>query len=288
MWLVNASMAMPFGPTVGTDELPHEPWALARSGALAHGVPLMMGSTAEDGTSPRAVGGASASGASLRAWIEDYFRPGGPLNLSSAQIANLSGAYSSPGALNITRVPDARRPPAYWSSIRLLADAEMACPARRMARQAAVKAAASGGRGGAAYWYEWAHSPRVGSSGGMHCAYHSSELPFLFHVLHAKDAQYQLNGAEERALSADFLGYVASFADTGVPRIKAAAKGTPQPAMAWAAFDVQRQSRLLLRAAGTEGGTQLESRAANSSAFGLQLRSCDVWDSIGDGKEPII
>jgi para-nitrobenzyl esterase len=286
MWLVNASIAMPFGPTVGTDELPLEPWALARRGALAQNVQLMLGSTAEDGTSPKAVGGASASGATLRAWIEDYFRPNGPLNLSSAQVANLSRAYATAAALNWTRVPDARRPPAYWSSIRLLADSEMACPARRVARQTALAMGSTSAHTSghaAAYWYLWAHSPLVGSSGGMRCAYHSSELPFLFHVLEAKDRQYQLNSEEERALSSDFLGYVASFAATGTPRPRNA--GTP----AWTAFDGQQQSRLLLRAAGAEGGSRIESRGTNAtSLYLLQQWACDVWDMIPDTKEPLI
>ena len=42
----------------------------------------------------------------------------------------------------------------------------------------------------AAFWYLWGHSPLVGSSAGLHCAYHASEIPFVFHILSAADPQY--------------------------------------------------------------------------------------------------
>ena len=114
----------------------------------------------------------------------------------------------------------------------------------------------------------------------MRCAYHAADIPYLFHVLSARDKQYQLNSAAEIELSSALLGYVASFAAEGVPT----AKGAP----AWAAYDDERQSRLVLRAAGGEGGVRLETRAGNASDYHEQARACGLWDSIGDRAEPII
>ena len=298
MELVNASLSIPYGPTTQTEELPDEPWALARRGALGPHVPLMLGSTAEDGTSPAAAGGKAASGVALRAWLARYFGPAGGLNYSRAQLEGLNSLYASAAALNRTwRVPDARGSRAYWASIRLLADAEMACPARRVARwrqaaaapDAADAASASAPPGpprpaapARAFWYLWAHAPLYGRAAGLRCAYHASELPYLFHVLRARDRQYQLNSDAERALSAELLAYVAAFAADGAP----AARGA---AVAWDAFDAGgAQSRLLLRAPGAEGGSRLESRTTNASDYEEQARTCALWDAIGDAAAPII
>ena len=114
----------------------------------------------------------------------------------------------------------------------------------------------------------------------MRCAYHAADIPFLFHVLKARDRQYQLNSPAEIELSSQLLGYVASFAASGVPT----APGAP----AWTAYDDQRQSRLLLHAAGSEGGVRLETRSGNASDYFEQAQACLLWDAIGDRVEPII
>ena len=304
MLLVNASLGETFGPTVQTAELPLEPWALARAGGLAAGVPIMVGSTAEDGTSPRAVGGGSATEASLLKWIETDFGPPtlsypGALNYSSGQLANLSLLYASRGALNRTRVPDRHWPAPYWSSIHLLADAEMACPARRVARWRG-QSRAEGGRSPPAFWYLWEHTPLVGSAAGVRCAYHASEIPFLFHITRAADRQYQLNGEGEVELSAQLLGFVHSFAATGrplgregqPPHSTSTGGSTTCSTPAWPPFERHRQSRLLFRAR-AEGGSRLESsrdaaRSASGTDWARQQQACDAWDAIGDEAEPIV
>lgn len=283
MFLVNKTLSIGYGPTTHTEELADEPWALAQArGGLAPGVPIILGSTAEDGTSPQAAGGVNASGVQLRSWVHTYFGPSG-LSYSAALVANLTRTYASSAALNSTRIPNGKGSPAYWRSIRLLADAEMACPARRAAQWRTASAHAAMTANGAvasAYWYLWGHSPVYGTAGNMRCAYHASDIPFLFHVLKAKDRQYQLNSPEEVVLSSQLLGYVASFAETGVPSVR----GAPR----WAAFDDSSQSRLLLRAEGAEGGVRLESRSGNVSDYWEQMRVCELWDAIGDRSEPII
>ena len=121
-----------FGPTVGGAELPAPPSHLAAAGALAPGVPIVAGSTEEDGT-PHLPAAATAS--DFDAWVGAEFGASS-LNYTTARQALLKTLYD-PAAER--RRPDGAHSAAYWSQIHLLADAEMACPAIRTARWRGVR-----------------------------------------------------------------------------------------------------------------------------------------------------
>jgi len=81
----------------------------------------------------------------------------------------------------------------YWAAKHMLADAEMACPARRTARAFASAAATtwsgsgSGSGGNAAYLYQFKHAPLSGQAADVETGFcsgamHSGEIPFVFHV----------------------------------------------------------------------------------------------------------
>ena len=250
-----------FGPTVGGAELPAPPSHLAAAGALAPGVPIVAGSTEEDGT-PHLPAAASAS--DFDAWVGAEFGVSS-LNYTTARQALLKTLYD-PAAER--RRPDGAHSAAYWSQIHLLADAEMACPAIRTARWRGAAPKAGTTATAAAWVYVWAHV-RVAAAGrpdGVG-ADHSSELPFLFGVEQAHDPRYAIHGDGERDLAANFLAFLRAFADGGAPNYVAG--GAP----GWPAYDDAAGQRLVLQAA-AEGGIKVEA--------GGRRKECALWDAVGD------
>ena len=208
-----------YGPTVDGVELVDAPWVLAAAGKLAPGVPVIAGAVSEDGDKSITQNGGPAE---LRAWIKETMTD---LGANASLVARLQDAYTS--EVSNASSPGEGYSEAYWAVKHFLADSEMLCSARRIARwvsNAAAAAAApppktsstgstgSTGSGHTAggYVYQFRHSSRESCQAGQG-AKHSVEIPFVFHVTAGSDPEYHIAGQEELALSDAVTSFWAQF-----------------------------------------------------------------------------
>ena len=105
----------------------------------------------------------------------------------------------------------------YWAARHAGADAKMICPSRHAAMSLAAL------KGVHTWIYLFAHTPNHGEPHASYIqgAFHASDVPFLFHVVNAsvgpQPEHFQLNGADEIALSRSMVRYWRNFAATGNP-----------------------------------------------------------------------
>src|SRR5678815_3325515 len=133
--------------------------------------------------------------------------------------------------------------------IRVMTDAHMACPTRRLARAAAASSAAPVRRYLFAHTYS--NGPNVPFGAG-----HAMDVPFELHNL-------GLDGftpdAAELALSDQIVGYWVRFAASGDPN----GAGAP----AWPVYDVASDPAIVLD-------------DAIAATPGAGMDSCDFWDGL--------
>lgn len=127
----------------------------------------------------------------------------------------------------------------------MLADLAFTCPARAMARTLAAA-------GQKAHLYRFTVTPSFGLLSFLG-AYHSAEIPFVFH---SSDAF----SAAEKTLSAQMAAYWTRFAQSGAPGGSGKA--------AWPAYSKAADAHLTLSTAGISQGS------------GLHSARCDFWDTI--------
>jgi len=158
-------------PAVDGVDLKKPAALLAASGDLAP-VPVLVGGNREDS----GVGLASMATCKPSDCDElDLFNAAKDLLLNDTAAQELVRLYSNespqPQSPNISKW--------VWAAIRADADAQMNCPARRLARWTTQ-------RGNHAFWYYFAY-PRLDANGKLknarYPAYHSSEIDFVFHTL---------------------------------------------------------------------------------------------------------
>jgi para-nitrobenzyl esterase len=214
-------------PVVGGPDLPGQPRARVASGDFAK-VPILAGSNGDEGSLLRFLafpGGVDA--ARYETFVKTVF-----LILAGQVLERYPAAsYESP-----TKALDA-----------LLGDFVFVCPTRRTLRAAAgakvpVRA------------YRFLHAPGFLPLPGAG-AYHTAELPFVFHSL----PDWFSFTTEQDSLAKAMGGYWARFARTGDP-------GT-ESGMAWPAYDAGDDRHLVLD-------------LTLGTATGYSGDACDFWDGL--------
>lgn len=189
-----------FGPVVDGVELTDEPWTLLAEGKVSPGVPVIAGSVSEDG------GGfvsSAATEAEFRSWLLSDDMMAGNKTLVD-RIVELYAPEAERGAGDAYSKW-------WWAAKHVLADSEMACPARRTAR--AFEAA-----GVESFHYifgAWPSAVEAAAPGSG--ASHSSDIPFVFDVTSSSEATMSVHGPAERELAALMASFWHSFAKTGRP-----------------------------------------------------------------------
>jgi len=182
---------------------------LTRTGKVAPGVPLLLGSVREDlalldvDYRPQCEPWACAE-RDFVAWAHTIKKAAVP----RLDIPKFADIYSR----NEVALPGGNYSKWYWAQHHADADCSMICPARRTAGWLAAS--------NPAYLYFFTHVPRGSSGTYPKLAHHASEIPFVFHVLEADGPnadEYYMHAPAEVALSATMARYWANFANTGDP-----------------------------------------------------------------------
>ena len=307
----NSSDVASFSPSPDGVELLGLPWVLAGKGHVVKGVPVIVGSTAEDSDANLTV-----SQYNLTTTKEDFlalvdeempWANRSTRELMVAMYEHDRGTPPLPGRLDPMAHPgggdvadgggasrlNASYSKWYWAAKHMLADAEMFCPNRRAARwiTAANRNASRGSGGGGGGWawhYLWGHIPLVVGGPGNGAA-HNDDTMFWLHIEHSPNATCQLNSPAERALSLDMARWWISLAATGDPnRVRA----SPAPPV-WPAYPVDDRGGadaavplMVLRADGdlpkSAGGVGRGGGGGGGSyvALGAREKNCEFWDAI--------
>jgi len=253
-----------YGPTIDGVELKDAPWNLAAQGKLAPGVPVIAGEAAEDGDQSLPQ---EADAEVLKKWIDQTMTSYGA-NVSTIRLLN--ELYLAPLPPNTSR-PDEGYSDYYWTAKHFLADCQMLCPARRIARWIHQNGQILN-KNVRGWVYQFRYAQPASCPAGLG-ARHAVEIPFVFHVLDGIETKYSLHGEEEIELSAELANLWANFAESGSPN---GFNGTMQYDK-WPSFD-DRESVLLFDIE-TNGGV----RPINS----FRSKFCDLWDRIPASVTPI-
>ena len=132
-----------------------------------------------------------------------------------------------------------------------------------------------------AWTYMWAHAP-VNASHSKYpaLAFHSSEIPFVFHILDAEGADadnMMIHGAGEVALSSQIVSYWRNMAAVGDPNGNGAAAGNGNKATTgpvWTAYERNASDSWMLF------GDLATSDDSVSMHPGLRSSRCDFWDRV--------
>jgi len=234
-----------WGPTVDGVEINDDPWRLVRQGAVAPDVEVLAGSVSEDAT----YGNYPSSVEEFPSWIETNL---GLNTTISKQLARIYVGHNPPPG------PDTSEPPAYWAGMHLLADAEMACPARRTARWLHNLTKA--------FVFRFEHTPRSAAFGTG--ASHSSDIPFAWHVLRcypghdcSAGAEIDAKDPQEVALSKQMVNMWSTFAATGEPSTGAM----------WPPYDPDSDMTMVLDVK-AQGGLRAKQH--------VRKVQCDFWDTV--------
>jgi len=235
-----------WGPTIDGVELAAEPWVLAQQGSYAPDIQVMAGSVAEDST----YGDFPSFKADFAPWLQ-----GLGLNTSvSNQLAEIYVGSPPPSG------PDPSESTVWWAAKHLLADAEMACPARRTARYFKQ-----------AYLYHFAHTPDSALPGAG--ASHSSDIPFIWHVLRsypghdqAPDQHINASNPAEVAMSRQMVDMWSAFAATGDPGNARSEQHLP-----WPRHNHSSDLTMVL---------DIEPKGGLRPVHHLRKPMCDYWDTI--------
>jgi carboxylesterase type B len=138
-------------------------------------------------------------------------------------------------------------------------DALMGCTARRTAYWKSRAGPAP------AWLYSFAHAPAGPAGAFPFLAHHSSEIPFVFHILEASRlwSNASLHGHAEVALSATIARLWAQMASEGTPN------GHPNVSLTWPAYEHN----------GTSAETLVFGNETSAHAS-FHRRRCDFWDSV--------
>eukprot|EP01047_Picozoa_sp_COSAG01_P033428 COSAG01_NODE_2460_length_7655_cov_15.411858_5_plen_322_part_00 len=152
-------------PTIDGVDLKEKSVTLARSGKLAK-VPLVVGSTAEDGylVPPNCQDPTTCSEIDFQRWASEGY------GFNQTEAEHLASIYTSEAVRANLSIAGNRW---YWAQVHAGADVQSTCPARRLARWA-TKA------GQRAYWYYWLYPPKDPATGLSEPAAHCAELKFLW------------------------------------------------------------------------------------------------------------
>jgi len=274
--LLAASSGLSFQPAVDGVDLTDQVAALFERGALAPGVPLLVGSVREDigFTLPSITctggGEGNCSEGDFAAFAATAAKEFGPaFNSTRLQEIYAAAEVALPGGNNTKW---------FWAGVHAGADATMICPARHTAMwlNAAAAAAAPSAAKPKAFLYLFAHTP-IGHA-YPDGAFHTSEIPFVFHVLSATgpDAEkMHLHGDAEVELSAGITTYWRNFASSGDPNVHAPDGGSEMQLPTWPAYDRNAEDTTMVF--GKMDGTDDDGMPAASA--GLKRLQCDFWDA---------
>eukprot|EP00051_Salpingoeca_urceolata_P020620 m.311762 g.311762 ORF g.311762 m.311762 type:complete len:756 (+) comp19654_c1_seq14:3274-5541(+) len=152
----------------------------------------------------------------------------------------------------------------YWAMRHAGGDFLMSCPARRTAQLfSRGRELPVGERTAASYLYSFTHVP-FGTPAGAG-SFHSSEIPFVFHVLQASESKMELHTPEEVALSTCMVDYWVTLAATGAMVSGQSAAGVQCPQ--WPEYTNATDKALGLDIPIT---TKVD----------LKRAKCDFWDTV--------
>ena len=262
-----------FQPAVDGVDLTAQVTTLFEQGAIAPGVPLLVGSVRED--LGFTVPGAKCTGA------------GGKDDCTEQDFAAFAVATAQQFGTNATALeeiyadsevalPGGNCTKWYWAAKHAGSDATMICPARRTARWMGGDGKRAKADRAPAFLYVFAHAPNHDKAYPQG-AFHSSEIPFVFHVLAATGPnadKYHMHGAAEVKLSASICTYWRNFASSGDPNVHAPDGGADMPLPAWPAYDREKEDSTMVF--GHMDGTEDDGTPAMSK--GLKTAQCDFWD----------
>jgi carboxylesterase type B len=186
--------------------------------------------------------------------------------------AQMTKVYSDETAL-----PGGNNSKWWWAAKHAGSDATMICTARWSANWAARTRTDENKDGGKAWLFSFEHTPEGPSGQYPQLAHHSSEIPFVFHVLEAHGPsadEFHIAGAAEVKLSAAMARYWINFASSGDPNKNidrpeksiTGASGVPT----WPAYHNASDEYLLFG----EG-------AEISAVAGRYSSRCEFWDELG-------
>jgi para-nitrobenzyl esterase len=218
-----------FAPVLDGYNLPDVPSKLLKAGSFEK-VPTILGSNADEGTLFFVLGDTTiADDAAFEAYVEK--------------------SYPGHGKEVVSRYPSATYGSAQKAAMAAFGDGGFVCPTRQTAR--ALVAA-----GAPAFLYHFTYVPEGALVGNLG-SFHSAELKFVFG--NPGPILPQPLTDEEKALSAQLMGYWSRHADKGNPN--------GEGATAWPAYDAQKDEGLVL-----------DKTIATQAALRKDL--CDFWDNI--------
>jgi len=269
--LVDAQAASEWGPVIDGVELPDAPWTMLQSGAADPNIDaVMMSSTRDDAT----VGvDDQMDGDGFQTFLSE---------LDVVQNAKTTQEGKQIQAKLTTLYPAEPKHPAgestgkysgfYWAAIRLTADAEMYCAARRSAR---IFPHSSGGSA-TAYLAYFAEVPA-----GQEWSCHACDIPFYFDITRVPSGQENvlLQSPRNVQMSTLIVQHLADFAWTGkvgIPfdDLDVEAKLVPSVVPAWPAYT--NATDVTYQWGG--GGPNGQSGPMATVLHGFRRAQCDFWD----------
>jgi carboxylesterase type B len=247
-------------PVIDGIELTAHPAVLAAAGKFNKGVPVLLGTNADEGTEFVGHLNKKANASDVKAWAMNEFR-----GLSEATVDQILAQYPCSA---YEKEANKKSSDCWWAATHLLGDAEMSCAARRSARwisglqnsldgeNASAKLGASATPGVFLYFlkYKLSAIDAIEIKGDPMGVCHGSDLPLVFGF----DTLLLLK--DERKLSDTFIKYWTSFAADGVP--------SAPSAPAWPPYSKDTDQNIVFDI---------------PMATGSKLKSelCDFWDGIG-------
>lgn len=226
------------------EDLTEQGVALAIAGKLAP-VPIFVGSVAEDLTRLHARCNPTECSRS------DFLSAARQAVSEEADAEAVTGLYEGE-----TRRPT-RGSAWYWAIQHAGADLWATCPSRRMARWYSKIGMES-------FWYFWSYIAE-----GQYTAHHSTEQPFVFHVLSETPAQLREEGPSYH-IREDEVNFSANIVRTWAAM---ASRGRPQTgAVPWPSFNSSASGTALL----LEGGRGTPGSFRPQENF--MSAKCDFWD----------
>ena len=269
--LFKASNGVDFQPAVDGVDLDDQIVTLFQQGALAPDVPLLVGSVREDlgfmldNMKCTGQGQGDCSEADFAAFATETAKEYGTSVFDAAKFQEIYAKHE-------VKLPGGNFTKWFWAGKHAGSDASMICPARRTAMWLTA------GTKSKAFVYNFAHAPNHVYPSG---AFHSSEIPFVFHVLTAtgpNSDKYHLHGEVEIKLSAGMTTYWRNFASSGDPNVHAkdGGAGTELALPNWPAYDHSTADAAMVF--GQMDGTDDDGTPAMSP--GVKREQCDFWDGV--------
>jgi para-nitrobenzyl esterase len=239
MALVNASADLTFAPTVDGAELPLHPADALDQGLVAL-IPLLQGSNRDEGASfigPTPESPNATTEAGFRQYMAQRY------NFQGLVLEQLTALYNGSSSAYVdTKCCTAW----WWAASHAVGDQKMTCATARAGNNYTALGVQN------TYVYYFAFAPDAAQNNPF--AYHSSEIPFVWHV-------DPLVTGQGGAAVADYMSAAwLRFAATGNPNTGASSKEKP-----WPAFTMPNEEVLQIQ-------------AQPKILSGLHMAQCDFWE----------